>query len=237
MTDLIQAQVDDLIAVVTAHSSSIGAALVREAERESKVLLEWLGYLLTSVQAPAQESLVLGTHSAVVEVATCLSLGLVRPSLFGLRAQMEMSLAWLYFKDHPVEWQHSQRRAGEAKLRAEVLKYLGQYSPGFKARMSMLSNHKTRVHDDPYGTLSAHVHSLTQATAPTSKKLSAVVYSEPRCREVLVLQASVSEYLGDVFSSFLFSRWADLPPTIRDALEKRLSPAKLKDFLTAGDES
>lgn len=231
MVDDLSAPVANLLAAVTRHSQTLGLDAARNCASQAQPLINWLGYLHANTQADPQRILLTGTQAAVVEVVACVSLGLLRPALFSLRAQLEMTLAWIYFKDHPREWNHAQRHAGEAKLRGELIKYFGVYYPRFKERFKLLSDNRKRMNEEPYNTLSAHVHSVSAATAPGNVRLEAVVADPARFAECAQLQGDVAEYLNDIFLSCWPDKWPDLPDTIRDPLKLRLSNAQQKALL------
>jgi hypothetical protein len=226
-----EAQNTALRDAATAHSSSIGAALLGAIELQAELLISWVGYLRSSVPSDATPVLLNGVHAALVETAGCLALGLVRPALFSLRAQIDMAMGWLYFKDHPIEWRHSQRTSGEAKLRGEVVKYLPTLQPRFQDRYKLLAKNRKRTAEEPYGLLSAHVHSLTSLTIPPLGKLADLISTQARCEECVNLQGEVSEYLSDSFLACFAERWQDLPEIVRANAKGRLSEPQLKDLV------
>ena len=50
-----------------------------------------------------------------------------------MRAQVDILLAWLYFRDHPVEWKHVELTGEKYHLVSEVLKYLRTYDRRFRS--------------------------------------------------------------------------------------------------------
>src|SRR3989442_13118197 len=95
--------------------------------------------------------------SAAREAIACLALGLLRPWLASLRSQIDMLLAWLYFKDHPVEWQRVQDTGEGFKLKSDILKYLSETVEKYKTRFGLLRDCTTRTVEDPFRLLSAHM--------------------------------------------------------------------------------
>src|SRR4051812_24873617 len=85
-----------------------GAKLVESLEDSAALLLAWLSYLKTWRLTGVADDLIAGSQSAIIEAAACLSLGLVRPALFSMRAQIDMCLSWMFFKDHKIEWERVQ---------------------------------------------------------------------------------------------------------------------------------
>ncbi len=231
MTVDYKAQSDTLLQTIQAYATSQGPGLLSETSEAASLLLSWMGYLKSSVDTGVARELLVGAHAAVVEAAGCLSLGLVRPALFSLRAQVDMLLAWLYFKDHPVEWRHAEW-TGEGRLRGAVLKDLRKHIPAFKRRLQILQKRKTRLEADPYRLLSAHVHSQTASTTPTLNSLSALVGTHSRSKECIRIQFEVSEFLNDILLACYAERWIHLPSSIKSAVKLRLSAEELKTLCT-----
>lgn len=216
------------------RSSENGAYLLQQMDENATLLVAWIGHLLVSTQAESPKVLLRGTQAAAVEAAGCVSLGLIRPALFSMRGQIDMMMAWIYFRDHPVEWRHAHHNAGEGKLRGEVIKYLGIYYPRFRERWKLLVANRTRVAEEPYGVLSAHVHSLTPTTVPSIATLPAMVSDTASCAECATLQFAVSEYLNDIFLASHADKWVDLPNSVQTAIRARLSSSQLKDLTSIG---
>jgi hypothetical protein len=218
-----------LLDAVRQHAECYGTDVVAKVADAVKIYLAWLGYL-SSISTRTADSLLEGAKAAVVEVAGCLALGLVRPALGSLRAEVDMTLAWIFFDHHAVEWEHTKNTGENIKLRAEILRYLGQYYRRFKERYQILAQYRTRSVEEPYDLLSAHIHSQVSGTIPTATSLSALVGDINGCRECVQLQSDVAEYLADVLAACYADRWQDLPAAVTDSLKERLSPAKLKEL-------
>ena len=169
-------------------------------------------------------------RSAQIEAASCLSLGLVRPAIFTIRLQFELFLAWLYFNDHPIEWATTKRGELDFPMRQQNISYLDRHDARFKARFALLSKYSSRSDKTPYKTLSNFVHGSTIDTMPDSYNPSTLVKADGAVDACVALQCDVSEYLSDVASSWLTSRWMDYPAINRADVEGRLAAGKLKEF-------
>lgn len=152
----------------------------------------------------------------------------MRPALFSLRAQIDMILCWLYFKDHRVEWQLVCDAGEGFKLKTEVIKYLETYYDGFARRFSLLKTAKTRSQEDPYRLLSAHVHSQSITVIPTIIDLKSLVATQALCNECIKLQAECVEYVSDVLLACFAKKWSSLPVEIVDAARVRLPKSEAK---------
>lgn len=213
------------------HSTKYGVDLVKATEAASAPLFEWISYIRASLLTGTADELVDGVQAAMVEVAGCIALGLVRGGLFSMRAETDMLLAWIYFRDHPVEWDHTMR-TGEGKLRAEVVKYMNNFIPRFDARYKLLTSQMTREQREPYALLSAHIHSQSPFTVPVIRGIEHLVGTQSRCDECVKLQADVSEYLADILTAFFARLWQDFPPSVQARIQARLSAAQLKALVT-----
>ena len=150
-----------------------------------------------------------------------LSLGLARPALFSLRGQVDLMLAWLYFKDHAVEWSHVNETAEGFKLKKEILQYLDQYVPRYNHRMGILRQIAIRKEPDPYRLLSAHIHAQSDPVLPMVIDLKSLIRSERICKECAQAAFEVSEFLNDVLLSVYLPSWASFPQVVKSELNKR----------------
>ena len=220
----------ELRKVVASHIKRDGGEILARHERATGLTLAWLGYLRNAQASGTANELLEGLHAALIETGGCLAIGLVRPALFSMRAQVDILLAWLYFKDHPVEWNHVELTGEKYHLVSEVLKYLRTYDRRFQPRLSLLRTKRTQGDEDPYRLLSAHVHSQNSATIPPLVGVEQLVQPRARCLECVVLQTEISEYLSDVLASYFVSQWADLPASITTPIKDRLGPGNLKEL-------
>lgn len=216
--------VSDLLSAASNVAKHEGTRRKDEMVAAADLLFEWLGFLNAQKTGVADEMLD-GVRSAIVEATACAVLGLVRPCMFSLRAQIDMLLAWSYLKDHKVEWTRIDASTEDYVLPSVVLKYLNKYWPGFKDRFDVLSGYKKRK-CEPYPLLSEHAHSQSFQAIPNIAALSAVV--EPGLIDDCVkLQFDVSEYLSDIMVAWQIDRWTSLPEGIVDSLNKRMSEDKI----------
>lgn len=223
-------QVKALIVAVSNHSGKNLGKYLTDTNAASEVLLSWLSYLRNNVSTGRVDELLDGSQAAIIEVAGCLSLGLVRPAIFSMRAQLEILLAWIYFNDHLVEWRSVFDGERDHPLRGQFLKYMKDYSGRFSKRFDILSKNRQRKNEDPYRILSIHVHCTSTFALPNIGPLSSLVKSDVECTECVQLQGEVAEYLTDILASWYADRWQDLPLNVQESIEKRLNPAKLKIF-------
>lgn len=222
MPDDFQSQADSLAASVAAHVKANRDEFCKRVSEEAKCLLNWLEYLRNSEATGVADALLHGVQGAIIEAAGCLTLGLVRPALSSLRLQVDMTLSWLYFKDHRVEWGHLRDTGKGFQSKSDAWNYVSEHYPQFKERFRLLQQVKSRREADPYRLLSAHIHGQTDFTAPTVGPLNGLVAERGLCDECVELQKEVAEYLGDVLLAAYGDKWASLPPCAQNELESRL---------------
>lgn len=226
-------QTADLRQAAQDFSAAFGAGISSEVEANSTLLVHWLTYLNSFHRTGIANSLLDAAGSSIREVAATLSLGLARQALFSLRGQVDVVLAWLYFKDHAVEWEHVNQTADGFKLKKDLLQYLDQHVPRFAHRMGILRDIATRKEPDPYRLLSAHIHAQSDPVLPVVVELVDLVRSEAVCKECARMSFEVSEYLNDILVAVYLPSWASFPAAVQAALGTRFqSGDQRKSFFT-----
>lgn len=214
-------QTADLRKAASDFSSAVGEKISAQVEINSVLLVNWIGYLASYHKTGVADSLLEAVSSSIREVAGALSLGLIRPALFSLRGQVDLLLAWLYFKDHAVEWTHVNETADGFKLKKELLQYLDQHVPKFGSRQGILRDTVTRKEVDPYRLLSAHIHAQSIPVLPVVAELRDLVRPEAACTECARVAFEVAEYLNDILLAVYLPNWAALPAQVQTALSAR----------------
>jgi hypothetical protein len=228
---------NELEAAVEALREAIGEALlddplkrVRIAEGNAILLLHWLAYLQSTKANGYADELLEAVRSSIVEVAGYIAVRMARPAVHAMRCQLELSLAWLYYVDHPVEWRRTTDHEGDFISHSSSVKYLGQHLPQFNRRLRKLDEVKTREINDPYDLLCSHVHGTSGFALASGGKLTSLVRGEADVNDALRLQEEVAEYLSDVFLSWFGDSWHDLPQQVRNSARARLGGAGLKEL-------
>lgn len=221
---------EELLAAINKHCSAHKGAYLDKCCDALALLLVWFAYLRSTFSRQVADRLLDAAQATAIEVAGCISTGLVRPAVFSIRAQLELTLAWMYYNDHPVEWQFFEATGKDYPMRAVIVRYLQSTSARFADRFKLLQKTKKRKDDDPYALLSVHVHSIAAKGGPVIGSLSSIVQSAKNCDECIELQKQVAEYLTDTLGAWYADRWHDLPADIRTHLSGRLNQKDLKDF-------
>lgn len=218
---------------VISHTTAHGLELAERVDSAALPLLEWLAYLRTSESTGTADVLLAGVRAALIESGACLTLGLVRPALLAMRAQIDMVLAWLFFKDHPVEWRRVEQSGDGFQTRSEVLRYLSQHVPGFRFRYKALGHSSEEKKNELYSLLSAHVHGQSGPFIPKIESIDSLVSSFEQCSESVELQERVAAYLADLLMSCFAHGWPDMPRSLVDSTRLRISQEDRREFFSA----
>jgi len=224
-------QAEKLLEAIRATSESKSEAVLMSFEASSKLLLVWVSLLRKSYMTKIADELLHAVSSSIREAAALASLGLVRPTLFALRAQADLLLSWIYFKDHAVEYRSLCRTGDGFVLKKEALKYCSENFPGFGERLAILNSVSLRRDTDVYRLLSAHVHSQSPFVIAEVRDLKDIVRSDGLVAECCALQRDVSEYLSDILFSVGFLSEAALPKSIEDNLVARVTTPGQKKII------
>lgn len=227
MNKSIPGQIGGLVKKVNEFSAVKGEVLVAGVAQKSMLFLQWFGYLGVSKTGVADE-LLDGAVSSLREVAACSALGLVRSALLAMRTEVDLVLSWLYFKDHPVEWEYVNSSGDGFRLKKEILEYLNRYYSGFGMRFGVLKDVKTRQELDPYRLLSAHIHAQSVMTLPLVNDLGDVVGKAEVAEDLIMLAHEVDEYLSDILFSVFGASSAHLPKELVKSVDDRLKSAAQK---------
>ena len=213
------------------NASMRGSELGEAMERAARPQLLWIHYLLGHRDTGTARCLIEGVESAIREAAACLILGLARPALNSLRMQIDLTISWLYFKDHPIEWDQIQQTGENFKLKKELLLYLKDWHPKFAGRMGTLQQITRRKLADPYRLLSAHMHGQNELAIPNIRSPADALATPEILAEVPLIQAECGEYLSDILWAVFGDHWRAIPDELTSDLDGRfVSRAQRAEF-------
>lgn len=214
-------QVGRLLENANAFANKDGASIVSSIDANSWRVLRWLPYLEHHKTGTADELLV-GVRSSLIEAVACAALGFVRPALFALRTEIDLTLTWLYFKDHPVEWDSLNSTGDGFKLKKEIFDYLTRYFDGFSERYALLNQVCSRREKDSYRFLSAHIHSQSYNTLPVANSLADVVRDGTVMHELVLIANDVDEYISDILLSLYVKDWVHIPGDVLKSVSSKI---------------
>ncbi|WP_323828905.1 hypothetical protein [Pseudomonas sichuanensis] len=216
-----EAQLADFLREANAFGRDNGSEILGEFDRSASLLLAWIKLLKNNLTGTADE-LLAAVLSAVREAAAFAAVGAIRPALFSLRAQPDLLLSWIYFKDHPVEYSSLCRTGDNYVLKKEAVKYMADNYEGFGSKIGVLNQVVGRTQLDPYRLLSAHIHSQSPFVINQVDRLEDIIQDKRLALECAKVQAEVSEYLSDIVFSLGIYGGASLPRVVKDNLRARV---------------
>lgn len=216
-------QIKNLISKADAFASTNGEKILIEYEKKSRLLISWIQILKLHCRTGTADELLESVSSTIREAAAFAAIGAVRPCLFALRAQPDLLLSWIYFKDHPVEYASLCRTGENYILKKEALKYMSDNYERFSIRFGVMSQTISRKYQDPYRLLSAHIHSQSPFVISEITDFTDIIREIKLVEECAVAQWEVAEYLSDIlFSLTLFSYHA-LPEAVKENINLRIT--------------
>lgn len=221
-------QIDTLISCVSEFSNKNGSIIIQTVEDCSSLVLLWLDYLNSYKRTGIADEILDAYSSSIRETSACLVLGMLRPAIFSMRIQIDLILAWIYFKDHPKEWHRINATGDGFKLKKELFDYLTNHYTGFHTRYGILNQTIKRKELDMYRLLSAHIHGQSSPVLPSTKDLSDIVQGKINCIEVAQATGDLAEYISDILYAVYADQLHSIPKQIVDSVDSRLATLNLK---------
>jgi len=162
-----------------------------------------------------------GCYGAALEAVTLLSFGLVRPAILSLRSHYELSLMFLYYKDHPVEWRNTKLYRARPKLPGDIKKYLRENYASFEGRWGSLCKVKEREIDDCYDVLSGVAHGAALNSISSATKPKELIESQETIQQSVSIFMAVGESINDIYVACFEGSWISLPDDAKSELVKR----------------
>jgi hypothetical protein len=183
--------------------------------------LIWTARHLDEDQSQDCSVLLKGAYGAAVEAVSLVSFGLIRPAILSLRSHYELSLQYLFYKDHPVEWRNVRTFRTQPNLPSINKKFLRDNYSGFEDRFKLLLKVKVRPSEDCYEILSGVAHgtainSISSATSPEQ-----LIETEQTVSQAPPIFQSVGEQLSDIQVACFESNWLSLPEDTQTDLNTR----------------
>ena len=163
-----------------------------------------------------------GCYGAAVEAVSLVSFGLIRPAILSLRSHYELSLMFLYYKNHPVEWRSTLSFRARPKLPGDVKKYLREHFENFSERWSNLEKSKRRKFENCYEILSGVAHGAAINSISSATKPADLVEKIEVVKQTPNIFTEVGETISDIYVSCFSGNWISLDDDVKSDLEKRL---------------
>ena len=171
----------------------------------------------------------MGAKVALLEAATAWAIGSNRGAASSLRAYIENTFAWLYYKDHPVEFQTILTKHADMMLPKSVQNYLKNIDGGFEKAYTLISRKGLRTSEYYYTDVSQFVHAHP-SFALLSENIEELAVSVPRDKGFLSISTMTDEFISDNYVAFYRSSWDDMPKSVQQNTSHRLG-GMLRQFL------
>ncbi|WP_419895960.1 hypothetical protein [Roseomonas sp. USHLN139] len=182
-----------------------------------------------SENVPAR-ALILGAKVSLLEAGTAWLIGSNRGAASALRVFMENAVAWLYYKDHPLEYRNVERREDDLCLPKDTQKYMKEIDKKFDIAYKILSTSKSRDYDYYYSIISNFVHAHP-GFVHFSIPIENLAISSPRDLGFISICKFSDEFISDNYSCYFRGSWSDFPAPVQENLRSRLSDENLRKFL------
>jgi hypothetical protein len=176
-------------------------------------------------------TLIVGAKVALLETGTAWAVGSNRGAASSLRAYIENAFAWLYYKDHPVEFRAVLDRNIDMHLPKAVQNYIKTMDKGWEKAYSFLNKKSKRSNEYFYTDVSQFVHAHP-AFASYVLSIEEIAVSVPRDSSFITLSGMVDEFISDNYLSFYRASWGDVPSSVQTNASSRLGTS-LKQFVDA----
>jgi hypothetical protein len=166
---------------------------------------------------------------SLLECATGWALGLNRAGAGSLRTFVENSICWLYYKDHPVEFDLVLSAKFEMMLPKAVQKYLKDTDTGFEKAYKLLQPSMKRPNEYYYTDISAFVHGHPNFVI-SGLTASQITVSTPPNDSFGLMCDYADEFVSDQFMTAYRHSWGAIPELVQAYAKVRLGK-KLAEFL------
>ena len=189
----------------------------------------WIDAEAGSADENPAAPLLKGARLMLLEAATAWALGLNRGAAGSLRTYIENLFAWLYFKDHPVEYALVEQKTRELILPKSTQAYLKDIDKGFEKAYKYLNKNMDRPSEYFYTDLSffVHAHPNQILKGKTASELVVTVPPEAIFTEIC---SQADEFISDNFVVAYRHSWGSVPAIVKDNVSARLGK-KAADFL------
>jgi len=197
---------------ITTNVNTLATA-VTEFTNAFETTMKWIQRDWQLYEANGARPLLTGAKVTLLEAATAWAIGSNRGAAASLRAAIENSIAWLYYKDHPIEFSSVKSRRSDLLLPKAVQSYFKANDAGFEASYAMLAKLKNRPSEYYYSDVSEYVHAHPSFVLPGN--INDLVITAPRDPSFLSIVKNTNEFITDNYTAFYRSSWGDFPESVQ----------------------
>jgi hypothetical protein len=223
------AELDQLIVEVAEFGANLGHTQLDQMVVAAQDITDWLQHFRTTGNGTANE-LLDGIQASVLEAVAYSAMGLARSSIGAIRQEIELTLAYTFFKDHPVEWEHVRNTGDGFRLPAEVRNYHREQSRDLARRIDLIDHVLPLSLSKLYRILSAHIHGQSPYTIPRPTDLPSMVKDEAVMESVVEMQRAVSGALSFYLVAVYAKDWMELPAAIVSRVAKQIPDQRRPEF-------
>jgi hypothetical protein len=194
--------------------------------RQQWVQREWL-----LAEGNPARNLLAGAKVTFLEAGSAWAIGSNRGAASSIRAYIENAFAWLYYKDHPVEFRAVLARQLDLILPKSVQSYIKSVDNGFDKAYAMIARKRTRSNEYFYTDVSQFVHAHPAFASP-SINIEETAVSVPRDASFITLANMADEFISDNFLACYRASWGDIPSPVQENASSRLGSV-LAQFVDA----
>lgn len=189
----------------------------------------WIEAELATGSQLKAAALLNGAKVALLEAGAAWATGLNRAAASSARTFAENVMAWIYYKDHSVEYNLVEQRKSDLLLPKAVQSYIKSVDHGFDAAYKFLNESKTRPNEYFYSDLSYYIHAHPNQII-SGKEAHELVVTNPPESAFLQICSHLDEFISDNFVAFYRHSWGFLPQIVVENIQTRLS-MKLSKFI------
>lgn len=223
-------QIASAISAAEAHANSTGLAFAQRTLEAADELRLWLHYLRTHTRFVCAEELLSGAYAAIIESAGYISLGLGRAAIMAIRAQIDLTLSFTFFGEHPREWERVQDVGEGFRLRSDLYKYHTEVDKQFKQRIGLLDQMSKPTVEGIYRILSAHIHGQSAFTIPKIGDLEELVMPNAFIESLIEAQAQSAQAVSNYLTALYADDWPSIPSTVTKRIQNTLTDAQRQVF-------
>ncbi len=152
--------------------------------------------------------------------------------VLAIRTELDLLLGYTYFYEHHAEWRRVCRTGDGFKLKAELLRYHADFTPGFGSRREVLEQAAPPSLDEIYRKLSAHVHGQSRRSIPKVSEIKDLVWNEAALKEVVEMQAQAAKAMSFFLLAVHGYELTEIPQPFIDEAKRVLSAKQEKVFFS-----
>lgn len=189
--------------------------------------LAWIDAEWPTANQNIARPLLAASKQALLDAGATWAAGLNRGAVAALRSVIETGIAWIYYKDHPVEFKQVMQHRENMMLPKAVQNYAASVRDSTDKAYKELSKKSTRDADYYYSTVSSYVHGHP-SFALVVNDLAEMTVSVPPAAGFLQMSGYSDEFISDVYLSYYIDSWGSVPKIVQENAVERVGKGLAK---------